>query len=123
MNYIYDLDSRLTQVSDPTGTYQFTFDNLGRLTATTTSYAFLTRNFTASYAYDKASNRTSFTDPESGSTSYVYDTLNRLQTLTPPSAFTSGNFGFSYDAPVPNYESSFARRTGDSSFADNPRIQ
>jgi YD repeat-containing protein len=34
-------DSRLTQVTDPTGTYQFAFDNMGRLTATTTSYAFL----------------------------------------------------------------------------------
>ncbi len=56
---------------------------MGRLTATTTSYAFLTgRNFTTSYAYDAASNRTGFTDPESGATSYAYDTLNRLQTLT-----------------------------------------
>ena len=99
VNYTYDLDSRLTQVSDPTGTYSFTFDNIGRLTGTTTSYTFLTRNFTTSYAYDKASNRTSFTDPETGATSYVYDTLNRLQTLTPPSAFNgTGNFGFTYDA-------------------------
>jgi len=97
--YTYDLDSRLTQVTDPTGTYKFTFDNMGRLTGTTTSYSFLTsRNFTTAYTYDKASNRTGFTDPESGSTSYAYDTLNRLETLTPPSAFTSGNFGFSYDA-------------------------
>src|SRR5216684_2020332 len=49
-------------------------------------------------AYDAASNRTGFTDPESGATSYVYDTLNRLQTLTPPTAFSgTGNFGFSYD--------------------------
>jgi len=40
-------DSRLTQVTDPTGTYGFTFDNMGRLTNTTTSYAFLSgRNFT-----------------------------------------------------------------------------
>ena len=99
VNYTYDLDSRLTLVSDPTGTYSFTFDNMGRLTGTTTSYTFLARNFTTSYAYDKASNRTSFTDPESGATSYVYDTLNRLQTLTPPAAFSgTGNFGFSYDA-------------------------
>jgi len=100
VNYTYDNDSRLTQVTDPTGTYQFTFDNMGRLTNTTTSYAFLTgRNFTTSYAYDAASNRTGFTDPESGATSYVYDTLNRLQTLTPPAAFTAtGNFGFTYDA-------------------------
>ncbi len=100
VNYTYDNDSRLTQVTDPTGTYQFTFDNMGRLTNTTTSYAFLTgRNFTTSFAYDAASNRTGFTDPENGATSYVYDTLNRLQTLTPPAAFTAtGNFGFTYDA-------------------------
>jgi RHS repeat-associated protein len=99
VNYTYDNDSRLTQVSDPTGTYQFTFDNMGRLTGTTTSYAFLTgRNFTTGYGYDAASNRTSFTDPESGSTAYVYDTLNRLQTLTPPAAISGGSFGFGYDA-------------------------
>ena len=100
VNYTYDNDSRLTQVTDPTGTYQFAFDNMGRLTSTTTSYAFLTgRNFTTSYAYDAASNRTGFTDPESGATSYVYDTLNRLQTLTQPAAFAAtGNFGFTYDA-------------------------
>jgi RHS repeat-associated protein len=99
VNYTYDNDSRLTQVTDPTGTYQFAFDNMGRLTATTTSYAFLTgRNFTTSYAYDATSNRTGFTDPESGATSYAYDTLNRLQTLTPPAAFAAtGNFGFTYD--------------------------
>ena len=72
VNYTYDNDSRLTQVTDPTGTYQFTFDNMGRLTGTTTSYSFLTgRNFTTSYSYDKASNRTGFTDPESGSTTYA----------------------------------------------------
>ncbi len=99
VNYTYDNDSRLTQVSDPTGTYQFTFDNMGRLTQATASYTFVARNFTTSYSYDKASNRTGFTDPESGSTAYVYDTLNRLQTLTPPTAFSgAGSFGFSYDA-------------------------
>jgi RHS repeat-associated protein len=99
VNYTYDNDSRLTQVVDPTGTYAFTFDNMGRLTNTTTSYAFLTgRNFTTAYGYDAASNRTGFTDPESGATAYVYDTLNRLQTLTPPTAYGSGSFGFTYDA-------------------------
>ena len=71
---------------------------MGRLTNTTSSYSFLTRNFTTSYGYDKASNRTSFSDPESGSTAYVYDTLNRLQTLTPPAAISGGSFGFGYDA-------------------------
>ena len=80
------------------GSRSITFDNAGRLTGTTTQYTFLTRSLTTSYAYDKASNRTGFTDPESGSTTYAYDTLNRLQTLTPPSAYGTGNFGFSYDA-------------------------
>ena len=99
VNYTYDNDSRLTQVTDPTGTYQFTFDNMGRLTGTSTQYAFLTsRTFTTSYGYDAASNRTSFTDPESGSSTYIYDTLNRLQTLTPPTAFGTGSFGLGYDA-------------------------
>jgi len=105
VNYTYDNDSRLTQVSDPTGAYQFTFDNMGRLTGTTTNYAFLTgRSFTTSYGYDAASNRTSFTDPESGSSGYVYDTLNRLQTLTPPAAISSGSFGFGYDGGWPGHK-------------------
>ena len=97
-------------MTDPTGSYFFTFDNgcglylqparkKGRLTGTTTSYSFLTsRTFTTAYSYDAASNRTGFTDPESGSTAYVYDTLNRLQTLTPPAAISGGSFGFAYDA-------------------------
>src|SRR3989441_5337281 len=97
---IIDLWGKIQQVNDPTGTYAFAYDNMGRLIGTTTSYAFLTgRTFTASYSYDAASNRTGFTDPEGGASTYAYDTLNRLTTLTPPAAFTAtGNFGFSYDA-------------------------
>jgi RHS repeat-associated protein len=90
---------KIQQVNDPTGTYAFAYDNMGRLIGTTTSYSFLTsRNFTNAYTYDAASNRTGFTDPESGSTGYTYDTLNRLTSLAPPSAFGSGSFGFTYDA-------------------------
>src|SRR5438067_10510034 len=67
---------------------------MGRLTGTSTQYAFLTnRTFTNNYSYDAASNRTGYTDPESGTVSYVYDTLNRLTTLT--SSF-AGQFGFGY---------------------------
>lgn len=99
VDYVYDLVGKIQQVTDPTGTYAFAYDNMGRLIGTTTSYSFLSgRNFTTSYTFDATSNRTGFTDPEGGSTAYVYDTLNRLQTLTPPSAFTTGSFGFSYDA-------------------------
>lgn len=56
VNYNYDNDSRLTQVSDPTGACQFTFDNMGRLTGTSTQYAFLTsRTLTTSFWFDAAS--------------------------------------------------------------------
>ena len=90
---------KIQSVNDPTGTYAFAYDNMGRLIGATSNYSFLTaRSFVTSYTYDAASNRTGFTDPESGATVYVYDTLNRLSTLTPPSTFTSGSFGFSYDA-------------------------
>jgi RHS repeat-associated protein len=99
VDYTYDLVGKIQQVNDPTGTYAFAYDNMGRLIGTTTSYSFLTsRNFTNAYTYDAASNRTGFTDPENGSTAYTYDTLNRLTSLAPPSAFGSGSFGFSYDA-------------------------
>lgn len=99
VEYVYDLVGKIQSVNDPTGTYSFAYDNMGRLVGTTTSYSFLTsRNFTVGYTYDKNSNRTGMTDPESGVTAYAYDTLNRLTTLTPPAAFTTGSFGFSYDA-------------------------
>ncbi|HEV2233469.1 MAG TPA: RHS repeat-associated core domain-containing protein [Terriglobia bacterium] len=53
------------------------------------------RTLTESYGYDAASNRTSFTDPESGVTNYNYDTLNRMTGLMD---FNGGAFYFSYDA-------------------------
>jgi YD repeat-containing protein len=89
---------RLQQVTDPTGTYGFAYDNMGRLVGTTTQYAFLSGNYTTSYTYDANSNRLTTIDPQSGVTNYTYDTLNRLSTLTPPTAFSSTGFGFPYDA-------------------------
>src|SRR5439155_12106920 len=90
VDYVYDLVGKIQQVNDPTGTYAFAYDNMGRLIGTTTNYNFMTsKTFTTSYAYDAASNRTGLTDPENGSTTYAYDTLNRLSTLTPPAAISS----------------------------------
>jgi len=95
VNYTYDPLSRLTQVSDPTGNYAFTYDNMGRLTGTSTQYAFLNgQTLTNAYAYDADSNRVSFTNAQGGVTTYNYDTLNRLASLTD---FASRQFGFGYD--------------------------
>jgi RHS repeat-associated protein len=98
INYTHDPAGRLTQVADSgtgsTGTYSFAYDNMGRLTSTTTDYSFDSAGaFTVQYGYDAASNRVSMTDPQSGQTTYVYDTLNRLSSLS----YGSQTFGFGYD--------------------------
>ncbi len=41
VEYVYDLVGKIRQVTDPTGTYGFAYDNMGRLIGTTTQYAFL----------------------------------------------------------------------------------
>jgi RHS repeat-associated protein len=96
-NYTYDAAGRLTQVTDPSGTYAFYYDNMSRLTSAATNYSFLNIGYKGvSYGYDAASNRTSMTDPQGTQTSYGYDTLNRLVSL----AYNGQNpgFGFGYDA-------------------------
>jgi RHS repeat-associated protein len=96
VSYAYDNDGRLTQVADATGTYQFTYDGIGQLTGTTTSYAFLPgRSFTVSYAYDPASDRTGMTDAQGGVTNYGYDSLGRLTKIANSS---NQQFGLDYDA-------------------------
>src|SRR5438270_3491892 len=95
-NYVYDLVGKIKQVTDPTGTYGFAYDNMGRLIGTTTQYSFPPGfNYQNSYTYDAASNRKSLTAPDGSTTSYNYDALNRLSTLT---SSLTGQFGFSYDA-------------------------
>src|SRR6202166_1793841 len=94
--YAYDLAGKVLQVSDPTGTYGFSYDNMGRLIGTTTQYSYLPGfNFQNAYTYDAASNRKSLTAPDGSISTYGYDTLNRLNGLANSWA---GSFGFSYDA-------------------------
>src|SRR5260370_1791563 len=82
-NYVYDLVGKIQQVTDPTGTYGFAYDNMGRLIGSTTQYTFLPgHNFQNSYGYDAASNRTSLTAPHRSTNSYNYETLNRPTTRT-----------------------------------------
>ena len=95
VNYTYDLDSRLTQVADPSGTYSFGYDNLGRLIGSSTQYSFLGgQTLTNAYTYDANSNRLSLTNPQGGVTTYSYDSLNRMTGITD---FAGRTFGFSYD--------------------------
>ncbi|MFZ0817295.1 MAG: RHS repeat-associated core domain-containing protein [Candidatus Sulfotelmatobacter sp.] len=96
VEYAYDLANKVLQVNDPTGTYGFAYDNMGRLISTTTNYTFLPGpTFTNSYTYDAASNRTSLTAPDGSISTYGYDSLNRLNGLANSWA---GSFGFGYDA-------------------------
>jgi len=83
-------------VTDPTGTYLFAYDNMGRLTQTSTTYSFISgKTFTVGYAWDAASNLASMTDPQGGATTYTWDTLNRVATLKNPQR---DQFTFTYDA-------------------------
>ena len=94
VDYVYDLVGKLLQVNDPTGTYGFAYDNMGRLIGTTTQYAFLPgKTFANGYGYDAASNRTSYSG-DGGTSSYAYDTANRLTNLT---SGWAGLFTFGYD--------------------------
>ena len=96
MDYVYDLAGKIKQVSDPTGTYGFAYDNMGRLIGTTTQYSFLPGvTYSNAYGYDAASNRTSFTAPDGSTVNYAYDTLSRLTSLTDS---LTGQFTFGYDA-------------------------
>jgi RHS repeat-associated protein len=96
VEYTYDLVGKILSVNDPSGTYGFAYDNMGRLIGTTTQYSFLTgTNLTNSYTYDADSNRTGYTAPDGSTNTYTYDTLNRLSALANSWA---GSFGFSYDA-------------------------
>jgi RHS repeat-associated protein len=96
VDYVYDLASKIKQVSDPTGVYGFAYDNMGRLVGTTTQYSFISgQTFSNAYVYDAASNRTSFTSPHGGTDTYAYDTLNQLTNITDSA---TGQFTFSYDA-------------------------
>jgi YD repeat-containing protein len=56
VEYAYDLAGKVLQVNDPTGTYGLAYDNMGRLTGTTTQYSYLPGvNFQNAYTYDAAS--------------------------------------------------------------------
>jgi RHS repeat-associated protein len=76
--YTYDGDGNLEKRVDPTGTTNYTYDELGRLTEES-----LPGSLSDAYAYDNASNLMSFTD-SGGTTMYFYDGLNELEAMHEP---------------------------------------
>lgn len=97
IDYVYDLASRLQQVSGTAanGSYSFAYDNVGRLTQTNTTYSFLAGGSrSVKYGYDAGSNRTSLTDPQGVATAYSYNSLNQLSSMK----IAHDTFGFDYDA-------------------------
>ena len=95
VDYVYDLAGKIQQVNDPTGTYSFAYDNMGRLIGTTTQYSFLPGvPYSTVNTYDAASNRTGFAAPDGTTNVYAFDNLNRLSTLTNSG---TGQFTFGYD--------------------------
>ena len=95
--YAYDLVGKVLSVADPTGSYGFAYDNMGRLIFTSTSYAnpLPQQTFTNAYTYDATGNRTGFTAPDGSTTSYTYDALNRPTALNNSWA---GTLAMGYDA-------------------------
>jgi YD repeat-containing protein len=108
VDYIYDLAGKVQQLNDPTGTYVFAYDNMGRLIGTATQYSFLPGHvYNNLYTYDAASNRTTLQAPDGSTNTYQYDTLNRLSTLTNS---LTGQFGFSGACPERSRRNALSRR-------------
>lgn len=107
-NYYYDLDGRITQVTDPTGSYTTAYDNMGRVKSATSQYGFLSgQTFTDTYTYDAASRKTGLTAPDGSTVTYQYDAGNRL---TDENSGWAGHFGFGYDSS--NRRTSLTRPNG-----------
>lgn len=81
--YSYDADGNLEKRVDPTGTTNFTYDSLNRLTEEA-----LPGSVSNAYTYDAASNLTSITEG-GGTTSYLYNKLNEQEAMYEP----GGNCG------------------------------
>jgi RHS repeat-associated protein len=95
VSYAYDSLDRLTGVTDRSGTYQFTYDGLGRIKNATSSYAMLpSRSFSVSYGFDGDSHTTAITDPEGTIEAYAYDSRGALSSV----ATVQGAFGVAADA-------------------------
>jgi RHS repeat-associated protein len=91
VSYEYEADGNLKKREDPTGTTEYTVDPLNRVTKEA-----LPGKLSNEYAWDAASNMTSFTDG-GGITKYAYNGLNELESMTEPNATKSTTFAYDND--------------------------
>ena len=76
--FTYDANSRRTVLSDWTGSYTSTYDQLGRVSSTVNP-----AGIAITYAYDAIGQREKMVQP-TGTFTYVYDPANRVSNLTNP---------------------------------------
>ncbi len=82
LSFSYDAASQLTQASDPSADYDYTYDNLGRLTAEVQDIAGLTPDIEFAHTWNANSMRTSLASEIGGTADfkndYTYDNLSRM---------------------------------------------
>lgn len=116
MQYVYDLNSRLTAFLDPNGNRtSFQYDELNRRTryrnADNTEYQ---------YAYDRDHNTAQITDPNGTVIANTYDALNRLKerTVIPgEGVHGTGSVSYEYDGL-----SRLTRSSDDNGNPENPQV-
>ena len=108
--YTYDADSRLTAVTDHDGDdislsadYTYTYDNLGRVTNTTSDNILMSDTVGLNQTFDDNGNRTSLAAQVPGITAndfvndYSYDALNRMTQITQQSLLAYNEDGANPD--------------------------
>src|SRR5436190_1534774 len=119
--FVYDLARRMTNVTSPAGAFSYTvgaaspgsslmkkillpntsyitnnFDNVARLTGTYLDNSSGTVLDSASYGYNKGSQRTTFTNATGTYVLYTYDNIGQLKTAD--SSVNTEDRGYSYDS-------------------------
>jgi RHS repeat-associated protein len=90
--FAYNALGLRTSMTDSTGTTEYEYDDVGRVTSVTAPVA---GGKNVSYIYTAVGTRATMTDPDDGETTYTYNAGNRLTSLTNPLDETTD---FTYDA-------------------------
>src|SRR5262249_33948550 len=95
---------RLTRIDDASGSVEWTYDALGRVTQETKTTAGMA--YTVAYAYDADGNSTQLTYPSGRTVSYTRDALGRISTVatradgTSPVVTLASNVGYQPFGPL-----------------------